>query len=778
MSNSAISIAGNPPVASGNKITLRPLREWIQKLIDARLTYCPLERATTHYFSAQSGDDVTGDGTEALPWATLAKAQEVLTASSGNIRLRFLRGDEWYQTNGITVNKSNVTIDAYGVGAAPIFCRFTVLYPNATSWTLESGNVYYREESNDIAYLRERQDIRNPYYLANSIASCEARPGSFWYDPIAARLYVHRRDSGNINNDGRNYEAVISNTTPGISPTVSANLDSIRIDGIRVDGYGMHRTNEHNPGYCIKLSQSGQNVGCVTNCEAYYSTTHVMGHADTNSGGISLWLGNRMGWCTPSTVHSPLILVGYATNGGHEFISAGNTFISGQLPYTFGDSTARAVGSHAGGSAIASLLVSIDDVVIGGDFQATQPPGLGSAPSASIANLNNFRAFVIGAKFDTRKSQSSFRTGAQICQTNVLTANCSYRWAYAGTLLSPGNASSNNGVSVNVDIIFNLSKFLPESLQRVALVNPSSSSHNNGYLINCRIRAEGLAPTNNAVFGVDYSRLLATSTNFVAINTILEADKLTARGRFFPGLENTADNMINCAFSDIQPSFSNAANPVIFSGLSPDNAGLPDLQGKGSTVYTADSDINGKRRPAIPTIGPYEAYSETASDINVDLIGVAMESKQDEILAAIAAVATLAKQEEILGAIGDEATVNVLPAVGISADRSPGVTLKAFVGETITQSITLYETNGTTPIVLTGKTLVLVFETRQGLDVATVASGDITIGGTSDNVVTFAYPAAATASERVLKFALRDAGSPNTVYLQGLLSVQRAPKVD
>jgi hypothetical protein len=130
------------------------------------------------------------------------------------------------------------------------------------------------------------------------------------------------------------------------------------------------------------------------------------------------------------------------------------------------------------------------------------------------------------------------------------------------------------------------------------------------------------------------------------------------------------------------------------------------------------------------------------------------------------------------GGGGGTAVVNVLPAIGISADRSPGVTLKAFVGETITQSITLYQTNGITPIVLTGKTLVIVFETRQGQDVATVPNSGITVGGDDDNVVTFNYPSAATSQERVLKFALRDAGSPNTVYLQGLLSVQRAPKVD
>jgi hypothetical protein len=166
-----------------------------------------------------------------------------------------------------------------------------------------------------------------------------------------------------------------------------------------------------------------------------------------------------------------------------------------------------------------------------------------------------------------------------------------------------------------------------------------------------------------------------------------------------------------------------------------------------------------------------------------------IQSAQQAAAAAITAagLATLAKQDEILGAIGDiecggggggTAVVNVLPAIGISADRSPGVTLKAFVGETITQSITLYQTNGVTPIVLTGKTLVIVFETRQGQDVATVPNSGITVGGDDDNVVTFNYPSAATSQERVLKFALRDAGSPNTVYLQGLLSVQRAPKVD
>jgi hypothetical protein len=127
---------------------------------------------------------------------------------------------------------------------------------------------------------------------------------------------------------------------------------------------------------------------------------------------------------------------------------------------------------------------------------------------------------------------------------------------------------------------------------------------------------------------------------------------------------------------------------------------------------------------------------------------------------------------------GGSSTVNVLPATGITADRSAGTTLKPVVGETISQAITVYQTDGTTPVDLSGKTLAIIFETMAGVDVAVVPAGSITISGDDDNVVTFAYPSAVTASERVLRFAIRDAAAPLTMYLQGYCSVVNAPKVD
>jgi hypothetical protein len=161
-----------------------------------------------------------------------------------------------------------------------------------------------------------------------------------------------------------------------------------------------------------------------------------------------------------------------------------------------------------------------------------------------------------------------------------------------------------------------------------------------------------------------------------------------------------------------------------------------------------------------------------------------IQTTQQAAAAAITAagLATIAKQDEILGAIdgieGGGSSVNVLPAVGIVADRSPGATITPVVGETISQSITLYATDGTTPINLSGKTLAIVFETLQGVDVAIVASGSITISGSNSNVVTFAYPPVVTSSERTLRFAIRDAAAPLAMYLQGLCVVTRAPQVD
>ena len=73
-----------------------------------------------------AGNDSTGDGSITTPWKSLSKANtQIASLSSGDIAtLYFDRSDTWTFTSNndvLTIRKSNVTIDAYGSGAKPIF---------------------------------------------------------------------------------------------------------------------------------------------------------------------------------------------------------------------------------------------------------------------------------------------------------------------------------------------------------------------------------------------------------------------------------------------------------------------------------------------------------------------------------------------------------------------------------------------------------------------------------------------------------------------------------
>jgi hypothetical protein len=224
-----------------------------------------------------------------------------------------------------------------------------------------------------------------------------------------------------------------------------------------------------------------------------------------------------------------------------------------------------------------------------------------------------------------------------------------------------------------------------------------------------------------------------------------------------------------------------AANAVNASSLATDavteiQSGLA-TQASVDTIQSDTNDIQ-TRLPATLESGRIAAVLDSAVGTQITAIETFATRMTTGIVQDGAVWQFTANMLELGPSGGGGSSVNVLPATGIVADRSAGATLVPVVGETISQSITLYRTDGTTAISLSGKTLVIVFETLSGVDVATVASGSITISGASSNIVTFAYPSAVTASERTLRFAIRDAAAPSTLYMQGVCSVVRAPQVD
>jgi len=173
--------------------------------------------------------------------------------------------------------------------------------------------------------------------------------------------------------------------------------------------------------------------------------------------------------------------------------------------------------------------------------------------------------------------------------------------------------------------------------------------------------------------------------------------------------------------------------------------------------------------------------SKTVDSVSIDGRSLPRGSfgiQADGVMTRLGTPAGASMSADIAAIDGASVTVTVLPATGIVANRSAGVTLLPVVGETISQAITVYQSDGTTAVNLSGKTLQIIFETMSGTDVATVNNANISVSGAGSNVVTFAYPSAVTASERTLRFALRDAAAPLTMYLQGVCSVVAAPKAD
>lgn len=123
-------------------------------------------------------------------------------------------------------------------------------------------------------------------------------------------------------------------------------------------------------------------------------------------------------------------------------------------------------------------------------------------------------------------------------------------------------------------------------------------------------------------------------------------------------------------------------------------------------------------------------------------------------------------------------TAITIPAASFAPARTDTTNLIAYVGETISQVLIVYEADGTTPLDLSGKTLTVVFEDMEQSDTGVVASASVTVSGDDSNIVTFAYPSAVTDEIGQFRYALRDEAAPKTVYSQGLLLVKAAANKD
>jgi hypothetical protein len=101
-----------------------------------------------------------------------------------------------------------------------------------------------------------------------------------------------------------------------------------------------------------------------------------------------------------------------------------------------------------------------------------------------------------------------------------------------------------------------------------------------------------------------------------------------------------------------------------------------------------------------------------------------------------------------------------------------------YVGETLVLMRSILESDGVTPVDMTGEDLVVIFEDESGADVAIVTQEAIAIGGEGNNTLSFNVPSSASDSARLLDLTIRRASSDKYVFHRGHIDVRHAAQAD
>jgi hypothetical protein len=751
----ALTPHGTPPVCT----SLDFLR-WRDAHIEFRLAECPIPRGTTRYVDFTLGND-SNNGTIGSPWKTVARVNDAVDAASTDAELSILfkRGEVW-RMSGLTgldaVGKNLLTIGSYGVGWRPNFTWFEVL--SAAGWSLTSGEAitYERTEASSVAWVREQNSFDSVLVKRGSVEAVEDNPGSWYWD--GSKLYISARSAKSPythvlpTNSGLLYEVVYNNTGYGIAVTG----DSVRIDNLRVDGAGCVTTAQNNGGYGIWWAPVNPTDCCViSDSEAYYNQAHNIGTTTVSNGGIFTVVNCRAGWmsgtATASGATSGTVYVSYAGNGGQEALWVGNCNAAGNLPaaaVAYGTlNSAAGILMHCSGDNRFSLGLGYGNYNDTPEYQVQSVAGFAGAPSFS--DLADCRSWIMDSKFRVRDANAADA-------------------AFAGVVTIGHGLVGDDGVAINCHT----------EVRCVRDNDPSGAGRyiggfaaQNQVLINNVIDLDWLdnVPFNTQPRALWYG---ATNTNVECYNSMIAT---RVRGRAWASIGFIAGasiKLFNCHLISYSPIMRLRTGNNVDQLKNNEYANFwPGFKSGGSDGWDGDvtrtEDTVGVFANRVSSESPLLSANQHA------VKGYTLEYDFYENPRIVAATA----RGPVEASGGDAVRFINLGNTNILS-RESGQTLMPVVGETVGQSITLYQQDKTTPLSLAGKDLSIVFETLQGVDVAVVSSGSISISGDDYNVITFTYPAAVTLRERNLKFAVRDSSAPRTMYLQGLCVVTKAPQVD
>jgi hypothetical protein len=613
---------------------------WALDAVERAVQSVPRERAQTVHFS-QSGDDTTGDGSLNNPFRSIGKANAVLAASAGNVRLRFRRGDTWREAAGLVVERPSVTVDSYSASTDPPGLerpRLTRFEPplSPSEWSPDGAfqGTFTANVAGEVAWVKWVGDDSTVFRRQPSVGACRASPGSWHWS--GGTLTVRNHDATPLNSGSRRIELVLKNQLEGVW---IKSVADVRVEGLRIDGYGAGTPGDFSyRGYAVHSDALGSQRHVVLDCEAFYNGRHSVTKVGDGFGGSLVVVRCRMGWL----VNDDANVVSYSSLGGQELISAYNEFVGGtlpdgDLPYAYGGSGMTNY-MHSSNDAVYkhAHMLCLGNRIVPGPFQNSEVSLTPSAPAFS--RFEDCRSFVVWKYAPARTPNASDRTkpsrfgGDGLLYKSLGSANV----AYVGCVVRPsmlwGRADPDAallteaaGHWINSVLTFDFSGCPVGAGDRVLSLSPVDPGGLFRYTANftaCHLR---FVVPGGATVGFSGPMLhpFGSLRNSVAgrwrgtmVGCIVDGTDV-GNGAFRLGFGNDQAYLWGNAYAgatDFSGAWCHDQDPAgraPVSGPPPRHAGqewwLPsDILIEGKRLAY---DLDGRIRPARPTVGPVERWS-------------------------------------------------------------------------------------------------------------------------------------------------------------------------
>lgn len=230
----------------------------------------------------------------------------------------------------------------------------------------------------------------------------------FAYDAVTTTLYA--RVGANVSPGTQIIEVCQSS-----GDAILVNHNACRIEDLIILGWGMESVASQR--YCARFTLAGTNAFLAKNCDFYYTGHHQAGHlvsSPGSAGGISTWIGCKLGLARVDSFGEGTLLVSYNYDGGNDVMYWECDALYGGLPDTCQASKASGVfnndyprtcvlgyahgnGSVEIGSALAWGCRSRDHT-----YGCKQNMSFGNtkAYTHNRGNTDEYRAWIVNEQFD------------------------------------------------------------------------------------------------------------------------------------------------------------------------------------------------------------------------------------------------------------------------------------------------------------------------------------------------------------------------------------------